>query len=124
MTFFWIFWPSLSALMRHCSGQRATRKPVAEWTAPVIEFEPVELVTSLRATPPGVRLLAPTGQIGYVPEEQLAAALEAGAVIVTPQKMREIRQAIFMEHAIFDERHNRQPAPRHRRKSLWQSGKR
>ena len=110
--------------MRHSSGQRAIENRWRNGSAPVIEFEPVELVTSLRATPPGVRMLAPTGQIGYVPEEQLAAALEAGAVIVTPQKMREIRQAIFMEHAIFDERHNRRPVPRHRRKSLWKSGKR
>jgi hypothetical protein len=66
-----------------------------------------------------VRILTPTGKIAFVPEENLAAALSAGAVVLTREKMRELRQAIFMEHSIFEERHNRKPVPRHKRKSLW-----
>ena len=49
---------------------------------------------------PNVRIIAPTGKIGYVPEEKLPEAIAAGATVLTPAKMRELRQAIFMEHAI------------------------
>lgn len=66
-----------------------------------------------------VRVLTPTGKVALVPEENLMAALAAGATILTPEKMRELRQAIFMEHGIFNERNNHKPVPRHRRKSLW-----
>lgn len=63
-----------------------------------------------------VRILAPTGDIGYVPEAQLQEAIEAGAVILTAEKMRELRQAVFMEHSVFKEK---QTAPViHKRKSL------
>jgi hypothetical protein len=67
-----------------------------------------------------VRILAPTGQLGSVPEEKLSEAIEAGAVVMTPQKMREMRQAIFMEHGVFNERNHKKPVlARHKRKSLW-----
>lgn len=67
-----------------------------------------------------VRILAPTGALGTVPEEKLAEAIADGAVVMTPQKMREMRQAIFMEHNVFNEKHATPKAvPRHRRKSLW-----
>ena len=71
------------------------------------------------------RILAPTGEIGYVPEEKLAETLAAGAVVLTPEKMRDLRQAIFMEHAVFKDRHQqKQAVPRHKRKSLYKSGRR
>lgn len=66
------------------------------------------------------RILTPTGKIAFVPEEKLVDALAAGASLLTPDKMRELRQAIFMEHGVFNERKNSaKPVPRHRRKSLW-----
>ena len=71
-----------------------------------------------------VRILAPTGKLGYVPEEKLAEALAAGAILVTAEKMREIRQATFMEHGIFKVGKPKAPLARHKRKSLWKTEKR
>jgi len=73
---------------------------------------------------PNVRIIAPTGKIGYVPEEKLPEAIAAGATVLPPAKMRELRQAIFMEHAIFDDKKPKPLPPRHRRKSLWKRGAR
>lgn len=70
----------------------------------------------------GVRIMAPTGQIGFVPQEKLEEALAAGATLMTPEKMRELRQEVFMEHGLFQDQHKR-PEPR-RRKSLVKSKRR
>jgi hypothetical protein len=72
--------------------------------------------------PEGVRVLAPTGRLGYVPEENLAAAIAAGAKVMTPDDMRALRQEIFMQHGIFKEAHTR-PVKRKRR-SIVRSGRR
>jgi hypothetical protein len=86
----------------------------------VLEFVPPPLITAIRKRLEGIRILAPTGVLGTVPEEKLEEAVAAGAVVMTPEKMREMRQAIFMEHTVFDEKHaQKKPVPRHRRKSLW-----
>jgi len=69
-----------------------------------------------------VRILAPTGDLGYVPEENLAAALEAGAKVMTPDDMRQLRQEVFMQHGIFKEAHQR-PEKRKRR-SIVKSSRR
>jgi hypothetical protein len=66
-----------------------------------------------------VRIMAPTGQLGYVPEEKLQEALDAGARVMTPEDMRTLRQQVFMEHAVFKEKHQRPEAKR--RKSLVRS---
>lgn len=86
------------------------------------EFTPPELVTSLRPKSEGIRILAPTGEIGFIPEEQLPGAIEAGAVELTPEKMRELRQAIFMQHGVFTEK-NTPPAysPRKQKHRLFKS---
>lgn len=70
----------------------------------------------------GVRILAPTGELGYVPEDQLAAAIEAGAKQMTPEDMRQLRQEVFMQHGIFREKHER-PTERKRR-SIVRGGRR
>lgn len=62
------------------------------------------------------RIMAPTGVLGYVPEDQLQAALAAGARVMTPEDMRTLRQSVFMEHGLFKDRHKK-PEPR-KRKSL------
>lgn len=61
-----------------------------------------------------VRILAPTGEIGYVPEEQVAEAVAAGAKVMTGDDMRQLRQEIFMQHGIFKDAHKR-PEKRKRR---------
>ena len=82
------------------------------------QFVPPLIVTSIREQSAGVRILTPTGKLAYVPEEKLADALAAGAVVMTPEKMRELRQAIFMQHGVFNEK-NRKPVATRQRKSLW-----
>lgn len=82
------------------------------------EFVPAEFVTSLREQPQGVRILTPTGKIAFVPQDRLAYALAAGAELLTADKMREMRQAIFMEHGVFNDR-NKKTIARRQRKSLW-----
>lgn len=77
----------------------------------------------VREKPAGVRILAPTGDIGYVPAEQLEEAIAAGAEELTPDKMREMRQEIFMQHAIFKEKHGK-PVKRKRRSIVRSSRKR
>lgn len=64
----------------------------------------------------GVRIMAPTGELGYVPSDKIEEALEAGARLMTPEDMRVLRQQVFMEHGLFKEAHKK-PEPR-RRKSL------
>lgn len=59
----------------------------------------------IREIPSGVRVLAPTGDIGFVPEESLAEAIAAGAKVLTEAEMRQLRQEIFMQHGIFREAH-------------------
>lgn len=69
-----------------------------------------------------VRILAPTGAIGTVPAESLQDALDAGAKVLSPDEMRQLRQATFMEHQVFKEKHTR-PTQRKRR-SIVRGGKR
>lgn len=69
-----------------------------------------------------VRVLTPTGKIAYIPEENLAEAVEDGAKVMTPDDMRQMRQEIFMQHGIFKEAHTR-PEKRKRR-SIVRSGRR
>jgi hypothetical protein len=76
----------------------------------------------VREKPEGVRILAPTGEIGFVPAEQLEEAIAAGAKVVTPELMKEMRQEIFMQHAIFRDKHQR-PKQRKRR-SIVRGGRR
>ncbi len=66
-----------------------------------------------------IRIMAPTGQLGYVPEAKLDEALAAGARVMTSDDMRTLRQQVFMEHAVFKEKHQK-PEMR-RRKSLVKS---
>lgn len=61
-----------------------------------------------------VRILAPTGEIGYVPEEQVAEAVAAGAKVMTGDDMRQLRQEIFMQHGIFKDA-RKSPVQRKRR---------
>ena len=75
----------------------------------------------VREKPEGVRVLAPTGEIGYVPEEFLEEAIAAGAKVLTAEEMKQMRQEIFMQHAIFKEKHQR-PA-RRRRRSIVRGGR-
>lgn len=90
-----------------------------EYTPP-----PFALPTSAaRPKTAGVRILAPGGEIGFVPEEQLDAAVAAGAIVLTPEKMREMRQAIFMEHNLFQSKQRKPAKPRHKQKSLWKGAK-
>jgi hypothetical protein len=67
------------------------------------------------------RIMAPTGELGTIPEEQLESALAAGATLMTPEKMRELRQQVFMEDQLFRETHRR-PEKR-RRRSIVRSRK-
>jgi hypothetical protein len=72
--------------------------------------------------PQGVRILAPTGELGYVPEEQLLEAIAAGAKVMTPNDMRTLRQEVFMQHGLFKDEHSR-PKKRKRR-SIVRGGRR
>lgn len=65
-----------------------------------------------------VRILAPTGELGTIPEEQLEAARAEGAILMTPERMREMRQNIFMEHQVFKQEHKRPDRSRRRRRSI------
>lgn len=80
-------------------------------------------VSAARPRSQGVRILAPGGDVGYVPAELLDQALAAGATLLPPDKMREMRQAIFMEHNLFESKKAKPRAPRHKRKGLWKGGK-
>lgn len=74
---------------------------------------PLELAQ--RGAKPGeVRVLDPLGNIAYIPEGNLEAALVAGASLLPPEKMRELRQETFMQHLAFLEEH-RSPEKRKRR---------
>lgn len=64
-----------------------------------------------------IRIMAPTGQLGTIPEDKLSEALAAGARVFTPDDMRVLRQQVFMEHELFKEKHAK-PDHRRRRKSL------
>ncbi len=75
-----------------------------------------------REIPIGVRVLAPTGDLGYVPEEHLEEAIAAGAKVMNPDSMRELRQAVFMEHALF--KHRSTPQKKRRRRSIVKGGRR
>ena len=61
-----------------------------------------------------VRVLAPTGELGYIPEEQVEEAVAAGAKVMNSDDMRQLRQEIFMQHGIFKDAH-KQPEKRKRR---------
>lgn len=76
----------------------------------------------VREQPQGVRILAPTGEIGFVPEEQLLEALAAGAKLMTADDMRALRQEIFMQHNVFKETHGRKRS--RKRRSIVRSGRR
>lgn len=84
--------------------------------------EQIAVPFPIREMPAGVRVLAPTGEIGYVPEEHLLEALAAGAKVLTPDDMRALRQEIFMQHGIFKQEHAR-PKKR-RRRSIVRGGRR
>jgi hypothetical protein len=45
----------------------------------VLEFVPPPIITAIRKRLEGIRILAPTGVLGTVPEEKLDEALAAGA---------------------------------------------
>ncbi len=90
-----------------------------------VEFPaPIKL---LREKPSGVRILTPTGEVAYVPQERLTEALADGATLLTVEKMRDMRQAIFMEHALHLDKTKKPPASRHearrKRKSFWRGGR-
>ncbi len=67
------------------------------------------------------RIMAPTGKLGYVPEENLAAAIEAGARVMGPDEMRVLRQQVFMEHSLFQ--HERRPVEKRRKSRLIRSSR-
>ena len=73
-----------------------------------------------RVRPEGVRVMAPTGKIGFVPAEQLQAALQSGAKLIGMEEMLAIRQEVFMSHALFkDQRAVPDPKKRKRRSIIW-----
>ena len=72
--------------------------------------------------PQGVRILAPTGELGFIPADQVEAAVADGAVVMTPDKMRELRQDVFMQHMLFKDQ-NHSPRKR-RRRSIVRGGRR
>jgi hypothetical protein len=73
-------------------------------------------------TAKGVRVMAPTGELGHVAEAQLEEALAAGAKLMTSDDMRKLRQDVFMQHALFKDQHSR-PKKRKRR-SIVKGGRR
>jgi hypothetical protein len=68
-----------------------------------------------------VRVLAPTGELGFVPKDQVEAAVAAGARVMTPDDMRQLRQEIFMQHGIFKDEHKH--TPKRKRRSIVRSGR-
>ncbi len=68
------------------------------------------------AQPGEVRVLDPHGNIAYIPEENQEAALDAGAKLLTPDKMRELRQEVFMQHLAFKDEHA--PPEKRKRRSI------
>ena len=50
------------------------------------------------------RMMAPDGTLGTVPQDQVEAAIAAGGKVMNPESMREMRQAVFMEHTLFKDR--------------------
>jgi|HubBroStandDraft_1064217.scaffolds.fasta_scaffold164047_2 hypothetical protein len=73
------------------------------------------------AQPGEARVLDPHGNIAYIPEENLEAALEAGAKLLTPDKMRELRQEVFMQHLAFKDEHA--PPEKRKRRSIVKSNR-
>lgn len=61
-----------------------------------------------------IRVMAPDGTLGMLPEDKAQRAVAAGGRIMTPELMREMRQAVFMEHAIFKDQ--RRPKERRRKR--------
>lgn len=91
--------------------------PVADFISAEVA-RTVELVAQRGRT----RLLAPTGELGTVPEEKLAEALEAGAKVMSPEAMRELRQTTFMAHTLLQEK--QRPAKKRKRRSIVTGGRR
>lgn len=70
-----------------------------------------------------VRIMAPDGTLGQVPEEALPAVLEAGGRVMTPEDMREMYQGVFMAHILFKDK-NKPPMPRQRKSLVLRKGQR
>jgi len=68
-----------------------------------------------------IRIMAPTGQLGYVPENEVEAAVAAGAKVFTADDMRALRERVFMEHLTFKDQHKK---PERKRKGLIRKGSR
>ncbi len=88
----------LQAVRQQFASRVEAAKPGEDW------FAEVRRTASQKKAMNSVRILAPTGDLGYVPEEQLQAAIDAGAKVMTPDDMRQMRREIFMQHGIFRER--------------------
>lgn len=84
--------------------------------------EQIAAPAGMTPRPEGVRILAPTGELGYIPADQVDAAVADGAVVMTPEKMRELRQDVFMQHMLFKDQ-NQSPRKR-RRRSIVKGGRR
>jgi len=65
--------------------------------------------------------MSPTGELGTIPAENLAEAVKAGARVMTADDMRELRQEIFMQHAVFKDEHQR--SRKRKRRSILTSGR-
>lgn len=51
-----------------------------------------------------IRMMSPDGTLGMIPEAQVPQALEAGARVIDSGAMRELRQAVFMQHTLFKDK--------------------
>lgn len=61
-------------------------------------------------------MVSTTGHLGYIPEDKVEEAKADGFRVIGPDEMRALRQQIFMEHGLFQQR-NAKPQGR-KRKSL------
>ena len=69
-----------------------------------------------------VRMVSTTGRLGFVPEDKVEEAKADGLRVIGTEEMKDLRQQIFMEHAIFKEQRKPVP-PRHKRKSIIRGGR-
>jgi len=67
-----------------------------------------------------VRIMAPDGTLGNIPEEQVEAAVLAGAKVMSKQDLKDMYQSVFMAHTLVTEQKKKVLAKFQPRQSMRQ----
>lgn len=51
-----------------------------------------------------IRMMAPDGTLGNVPDEHVSAAVEAGGRVMTSADLKQMYQNLFMQHVMFKDK--------------------